>query len=289
MIGTINKASLSLSRPLMQSRRVSNLLFVLELVLVFFLFVQQVEAVYNHVCPTYETICADKRGGEPLHQNKRKLVLSINAANSIIDWESINSLTHNEWEVQELVLDNFGDIMRDNSFTAALENSFDTLKATIQDLKPDILLVASKGVGIIAYLASKNIWVKRPIILFSPIPNPIDGLVSGDSYESEWTDTIDILKNSHLSPVMLVTGSSSDEEVFISKALQEPSACGNISRKTGTFEKCKDWRLLIVPGDHFWKNVPENEHVIAKVIDYSFRWLTLNIRKNEGTVTKRID
>mmetsp|Transcript_14688 Transcript_14688/g.31913 ORF Transcript_14688/g.31913 Transcript_14688/m.31913 type:complete len:183 (+) Transcript_14688:155-703(+) len=116
----------------------------------------------------------------------KKLVLSINAANGNVNWERVNSLAvGSNWEVQELILDNFGTIMRDDSFTAALENAYSAMKQSLEDIQPDALLASSKGVGVIAYLASRNLWASKPVILFSPIPNPIDGLVHGNSYEME--------------------------------------------------------------------------------------------------------
>ena len=97
------------------------------------------------------------------------------------------------WEVRELVVVGFGPIMRDHSFTAALDDSNPAMKQTLEDIRPGILLATSKGVGVIAYLASKKLWVDRPVILFSPIPNPIDGLVDCDSNEMGWNVTIELL------------------------------------------------------------------------------------------------
>mmetsp|Transcript_25813 Transcript_25813/g.47474 ORF Transcript_25813/g.47474 Transcript_25813/m.47474 type:complete len:271 (+) Transcript_25813:102-914(+) len=211
---------------------------------------------------------------EKISKNKPKLALFINAANGNINWERVNHLADSsKWKTQELVLDNFGTIMRDDSFTAALENSYHTMKETLEDIQPDILLASSKGIGVIAYLASKNLWVKHPVILFSPIPNPIDGLVDGSSYELEWSDTIDVMRHHNLGPIMVAAGSSTDEEMFISEALREPSACGEMHTDTGTFEKCKDWRHVVVPGDHHWKNLHKNEAVISKLIDYIVLWI----------------
>merc|ERR1712013_587387 len=138
-----------------------------------------------------------------------------------------------------------------------------------------------KGIGVIAYLASKKLWVERPVILFSPIPNPIDGLVRGDSYEVEWSDTIDIMMRHRLRPVLVAAGSSSDEEMLVSQAIQEPSACGELSERTGRFEICKDWRHVVVTGDHGWKNLDENELVVSELIDYMFSWLERNHIKDK--------
>uniref|UniRef100_A0A7S1Z3A1 Uncharacterized protein n=1 Tax=Trieres chinensis TaxID=1514140 RepID=A0A7S1Z3A1_TRICV len=199
----------------------------------------------------------------------RKLVLSINAANGKVNWDRVNALVAvYDWEVQELVLDGFGTIMREESFHAALEHSYPILKSTLESTRPDALLVASKGIGVIAYLASKNLWIERPVILLSPVPNPIPGLVDGSSYESEWNDTISIMRQCNLNPILVAVGSSSDEEMLISEATQDTS-CGKVSYQTRSFENCKGWRHVAVEGDHAWKNVRENERLLAKIIDYT--------------------
>jgi len=283
MVGTESKPSLSVRLSVLLRRRVSTLSLVLGLLLLLscVLFPQaEAIAASSAACVNNEENEQSQQQCRPYRENKfqkkqeRDLVLSINAANSYVNWERINSLAGGQkWEVRELVLDGFGATMRDDSFTAALENCLDTLKEAIEDLKPRILLASSKGFGVIAYLASKNIWVKSPVILFSPIPNPIDGLVDGDSYESEWNGTIDVLRKSRLAPVMVVSGSSSDEEMLIGQAMREPSACGKMSPKARTFEKCKGWRHVVVPGDHGWRTLRKNEGVVVKLIDHVFRWL----------------
>ncbi len=204
----------------------------------------------------------------------RKLILSINAANSALNYKLINSLSGgSSWEVREAILDNFGAIMNEQSFTAALDHSYPLLKQTLEELQPDVLLASSKGVGVIAYLASKKHLADIPIILFSPIPNPIDGLVRGDSYEMEWSDTISVIRQHNLGPVLVVAGSSTDEEMLITQALQEPSVCGEVSVKTGLFEKCADWRHVVVPGDHGWRALEENKLTVSKLIDYMVTWM----------------
>ena len=67
------------------------------------------------------------------------------------------------------------------------------MKGALENMQPDILLAASKGVGVMAYLGSKNLWANKPTILFSPIPNPINGLVRDNLYEIEWKDTIGVM------------------------------------------------------------------------------------------------
>eukprot|EP00579_Thalassiosira_antarctica_P017989 CAMPEP_0201930108 /NCGR_PEP_ID=MMETSP0903-20130614/24486_1 /ASSEMBLY_ACC=CAM_ASM_000552 /TAXON_ID=420261 /ORGANISM="Thalassiosira antarctica, Strain CCMP982" /LENGTH=267 /DNA_ID=CAMNT_0048469091 /DNA_START=82 /DNA_END=885 /DNA_ORIENTATION=- len=254
----------------------SNKTFITGLImsLLFFVLFQAV-LVFTAVASCSNDNEIEMQGHCRLYPPKAKtLVLSINAANGFINWERVNTLVDSgNWEVQELILENFGSVMKEKSLTDALESSYHIMKDTLERLQPDILLASSKGVGVIAYLASKELWIKRPVILFSPIPNPIDGLVDGSSYELEWSDTIDVMRHHNLGPIMVAAGSSTDEEMFISEALREPSACGEMHTDTGTFEKCKDWRHVVVPGDHHWKNLHKNEAVISKLIDYIVLWI----------------
>jgi len=121
----------------------------------------------------------------------------------------------------------------------------------------------------------RTFWVERPAILFSPLPNPIDGLVHVDSEEEMgWRDTIGIMKDRKLGAVLVAAGTSADdEEMLITQAMQEPSACGEVSESTGAFENCGNWRHVIVPGNHGWTNLPENEAVVSTLIDFMFLWL----------------
>ena len=205
----------------------------------------------------------------------RRTVLSINAANGYVNWERITAVFGNdEWQVRELQLDGFGHIMNEQSFHAALEHSYPVLESTIKGMKPDAILVSSKGIGVLAYLAAKGIWIERPAILLSPIPNPIDGLVDGTSYQSEWNDTVQILRNKigEKHALIVAVGSSSDEEMLITEAMQDTS-CGTISPSTSNFENCTNWRHVVITGngnDHGWKNLQKNEWIIAKLIDYIF-------------------
>ena len=205
------------------------------------------------------------------------LVLSINAANGQINWERINNIhSSNDWNVQELVLDGFGTIMNEESFTSAVEHFYPLLETAIQTLQPDILLVSSKGIGLLAYLAAKDLWVHRPAILLSPIPNPIDGLVDGSSsYQSDWNDTLRILQDKlgEEQPVIVAVGSSSDEEMLITECM-EATICGKLKATTAksidTFQNCTNWYHVVIPnGDHGWKNSQENEKIIAKLIEFS--------------------
>jgi len=208
------------------------------------------------------------------------LILSINAANGYVDWERINGLAsqshenHNRhWRVEELVLEQFGPIMKEQSFHAALEHSLPVLESTLQSKQPDVLLVASKGVGVLAYLAAQNLWIDKPAILLSPIPNPIEGMVDDATYQSEWNDTIRILraKLGPTQPLLMVVGSSSDEQLLITDAM-EATVCGSVMETTGEFEHCSNWLHLVVPNgaDHTWKNLPKYQPVLAKIIEYVY-------------------
>jgi len=255
----------------------------LSLVLVLLLFILFGAAIADSSTSTSTCANNDESDYLPRSETKPKLVLSINAANGNIDWERVNSLagSDSDWEVQELFLNDFGTIMRDESFTAALDHSYSIVKQTLEDIQPDILLASSKGFGVIAYLASNNLWIEHPVILLSPVPNPIDGLVSGTSYELEWSDTIDIYRRHRIGPVLVAVGSSADEEMLISQAMQKPFACGKASETTGRFENCIDWRHVVVPGDHQWKNLVENELVVKRLIQYMFSWLEKNNKRKE--------
>mmetsp|Transcript_14688 Transcript_14688/g.31916 ORF Transcript_14688/g.31916 Transcript_14688/m.31916 type:complete len:91 (+) Transcript_14688:722-994(+) len=80
------------------------------------------------------------------------------------------------------------------------------------------------------------------------------------------------MRRHQIGPALVAVGSSVDEEMLISQAMQEPSACGEISQNTGTFENCRDWRHAVVLGDHGWTTLRENEAVVSKLIDYMFSW-----------------
>ena len=229
--------------------------------------------------------CSIENNTPPPSSSPQRLVLSINAANGYINWDRINNIHHsssNDWNVEELVLDGFGTIMKDESFTSALDRFFPILQTTIQRLNPDILLVSSKGIGILAYLAAKDLWVNRPAILLSPIPNPIDGLVNGSSYQSEWNDIVSILRNKlgDTHPIVIAVGSSSDEEMLITESIETTTCGGKIQTTTttttksiSTFQNCTNWYHVVIPngGDHGWKNLPENEKIIAKLINFAIK------------------
>ena len=141
-------------------------------------------------------------------------VLAIRAANSEIDWRAVEgfSVARDRWHVEELHLENFGRIMKEKDFQAALEDSEDLLlQRLFQAETVDALLIQSKGVGIASYLVWKDLW-KGPIILLSPIPNACEH-ISGGSWEVEWNSTMNLLLS--MEPVAIGTGNSRDEEDFI--------------------------------------------------------------------------
>lgn len=199
-------------------------------------------------------------------------VLAIRAANSEIDWRAVEGFSvardrRDRWRVEELHLENFGRIMKEKDFQAALEDSEDLLFQRLEAETVDALLIQSKGVGIASYLVWKDLW-KGPIILLSPIPNACEH-ISGGSWEVEWNSTMNLLVS--MEPVAIGTGNSRDEEDFIVESIQETDVCGHIRRGvTSTFEKCPWWILRSFPGDHMWKNAPDNARHIARLIDSLF-------------------
>ena len=147
---------------------------------------------------------------------KNHRVLAIRAANSEIDWRAVEGFSvardrRDRWHVEELHLENFGRIMKEKDFQAALEDSEDLLVKRLEAEAVDALLIQSKGVGIASYLVWKGLW-KGPIILLSPIPNACEH-ISGGSWEVEWNSTMNLLVS--MEPVAIGTGNSRDEEDFI--------------------------------------------------------------------------
>ena len=154
-----------------------------------------------------------------------KQVLAIVAANSEIDWRMVESASVKDWLIDELPLPDFGQIMKERSFQDALDHSFEAIQGGLRG-SPDALLLQSKGLGIATWLASKGLW-RGPLVLLSPIPNSCDH-ISGGSWEAEWNATMQFLDP--LRPVAIGTGTSSDEEEFIVKSIEETGVCGQIRR-----------------------------------------------------------
>ena len=200
------------------------------------------------------------------NKSRTSLVLSINAANSKVDWDLVQSYATHEtsFRVKDVTLKNFGETMKRKGFQAALEQQDAFLRQTLVDVRPDILLVASKGVGVATYLVKKGVW-SGPIVMLSPIPNACDH-IDGDSWEAEWTSTMNTLIAHRLGPVAIGVGTSHDELLLIKDAMEETNVCGVISETTGVFELCPHWSLVTHEGDHGWRTMSEHAIHIAELI-----------------------
>lgn len=196
-----------------------------------------------------------------------KRVLAIRAANSEIDWTLVQSAANVQrpWLIDELLLPDFGRKMMEKGFQHALEDAESLILSNLVSKNPDALLLQSKGVGIATYLAFHKIW-QGPLVLLSPIPNACEH-ISGGSWEAEWNSTMQLLRSTQL--VAVGTGSSNDEQEFIVQSMEETAVCGKIRRGTisHSFELCPSWILRSFPGDHRWKEQPENAKHIARLID----------------------
>ena len=188
-------------------------------------------------------------------------VLAINAANGKVDWDLVNSFASSKFSfhVKELRLNKFGETMKNHGFQGALDQSDAVLRQSLTEIKPDILLVASKGVGVATYLATKGLW-DGPVVMLSPIPNACDHIEAG-SWEEEWASTMNILVSHGLNQIAVGIGSSHDEQILIKGSMEATNVCGRILGTQGHyFEKCPDWFVLVVKGDHGWKQ--EEQHAI---------------------------
>lgn len=173
------------------------------------------------------------------------------------------------WTIKSLNLPNFGSIMKEESFQSAIDNSYELLQRALDTYKPSGLIVSSKGIGIIAYLAIQGLWRRNgPVLMLSPIPNPIDGYVhdADGTWESEWKSTIQILLEYNVGPIQIVAGSSTDERLLIKDAIEETNLCGKVI-SDGTFDGQPGWFYEEVEGGHSWKSSPNHVTTIAQFID----------------------
>jgi hypothetical protein len=199
-----------------------------------------------------------------LPQKEEHVVLAINAANGPVDWDYVESFAEDDewWRVESLVLEGFGELMACQGFQAALDHFDALLQNAIEDVRPDVLLVSSKGVGIVTHLAVQGLW-NGPSILISPIPNPSNHVMGG-SWESEWQSTVQILVDYGVGPVIIAVGSTLDEKTLITEAIEETKTCGKLSN--GAFEDCPNWYHQVIQGGHDWKSNPSNARFIAGMI-----------------------
>eukprot|EP00566_Odontella_aurita_P017466 CAMPEP_0113564898 /NCGR_PEP_ID=MMETSP0015_2-20120614/21879_1 /TAXON_ID=2838 /ORGANISM="Odontella" /LENGTH=271 /DNA_ID=CAMNT_0000467039 /DNA_START=166 /DNA_END=982 /DNA_ORIENTATION=- /assembly_acc=CAM_ASM_000160 len=199
-----------------------------------------------------------------------RMVLAIQAANHPVDWSKIALLSKSvrPWHIEELVLEGFGDIMKFDGFQAALEKYERPIRDELARRNPDAILVSSKGLGILSFLASQGLW-DGPAVLLSPIPNACNH-IQGGSWESEWSSTLKILESEGVGPLAFGVGTSHDEKMLIIDEMEATGICGRVRSSTNTFEKCSKWFLYSFPGNHGWKNDPSNARNIALLIDVLF-------------------
>lgn len=209
-----------------------------------------------------------------------KRVLAIGAANHRLNWRSVEkqSSTRN-WTVDYLELEGFGATMSKHGFQRAIEESESLLRHTLRTTTPDAILVMSKGLNVLTFVASTGLF-HGPAIMLSPIPNFCDHLAGEEeiesipSWEVEWKSSMQLLKKSFAyQPVAVGVGTSHDEQSLIVQMMEETQVCGDVRRHTDaifTFEACPLWLVHSFEGDHGWKNDSQNEKGIALLIDYIF-------------------
>jgi hypothetical protein len=206
----------------------------------------------------------------------QKRVISINAANGAVDWglveeagsTAINSSYVPPWCVDEITLEGFGKIMKEQSFQSALDHFEpqlrDIFSGTSSHKPPDALIVSSKGVNIFTFLAAKGVW-RGPSILLSPIPNACDH-IDGNSWETEWKSTMESLVSHHRGPLGIGVGTSFDEQFLIVEMMEESGVCGKV-KTNSFFETCPTWFLQSFEGTHSWKNDATNAPSVARLIN----------------------
>ena len=243
---------------------------------------------------------------------KKLRILSINAANGVVDWRLVEqsaaaaaavktnatakattdiSSSSLPWSIEEITLDGFGTIMKEQSFQSALDYFESELRSifttttsgeddTMQKQKApiDVLIVSSKGVNILTFLATNGIW-RGPSILLSPIPNSCDH-IDGTSWETEWKSTMTALVSHHSdTPLVIGIGTSFDEQYLIAEMMEETNVCGRLipteSEAHTTphalaggffFATCPTWYLQSFHGNHSWKNDADNIPNLAMLI-----------------------
>jgi len=209
-----------------------------------------------------------------------RTLLVINAANRPVNWRAVEAFNTNktteQWSIREITLEQFGPVMKETSFQTALEHSEPQLRSIFSRTTstspppppPDALIVSSKGVGILTFLATQKLW-NGPSLLLSPIPNVCDH-IEGGSWENEWKSTVTVLSSHNVGPVVIGTGTSSDEQNFIVDILTDAQLCGRLSKRH-RFEKCPSWFLYSFPGDHSWRNDIDSAQNIAVLIHKLFK------------------
>jgi len=205
-----------------------------------------------------------------------------NAIKQIINVLVINTLTELcnklEWNIISTkyklnltfeFLPEFKDHFKPGYIEDALVYADPILRNLIQTTNPNILIVHSKGVAIVTYLAFHNIWTGN-VILSSPIPNTCNHLSQfiekdnnknennkeeeEDTWLGEWNAIIKVLERIK-GKIGIGIGNSFDEEELIESYLLKASQQNN-------------WLIKKSKGDHDWLYQQENLPAIAELIEY---------------------
>lgn len=212
-------------------------------------------------------------------RNTPHKVFALGAANGRTNWTLVEEFSKNNgsWSIAFANLPGFGNIMKQRGFQAALDKFHDKVVLAIQKLDPAVILVASKGLGIVTHLAHQGIY-SGAVVLLSPIPNECNH-VSGTTWEEQWTDSMSVLVNNGVEPIGVGVGTSLDEQTLIVDLMNETQVCGDLVEKSAddmaddddkgklAFERCPNWFVRSFPGDHGWKNDASNAVEIASLID----------------------
>jgi hypothetical protein len=155
-------------------------------------------------------------------------------------------------------LPRFAEFFKQNDIEEALQYAIPLVLLAIQHHSPDCLVVHSKGVAIVTYLYTHELW-SGPVLLLSPIPNKCAHLqttaAGEDPWADDWASVLDILDNRR---VAIGLGDSIDEQVLIDEFIGPPAS------------KKPNWLLLRAHGDHDWPSRPESRSTLESLLD----WLT---------------
>ena len=181
-------------------------------------------------------------------------VLSIGAATSTQNWHAVEEFSGGLWRVDDVDLPGFGRIMSTQGFQAALDHS-EPLLRRVFSTPPDAVIVRSKGVGVVTFLATLGLW-SGPTVLVSPITNACDH-IDGGSWEAEWLSCVSVLTEHAVGPIAIGLGDSHDEQQIILDEIEGTGVCGKLQRGRGgggdaldLFELCPTWCLRSFPGTY---------------------------------------
>lgn len=168
---------------------------------------------------------------------KRVLVIDAITDLHLIDWTKVPTKQNVQIEFESLP--DFSKYFETGNIQKALENSKDTLQNRIQEFKPDLLVVHSKGVCLVTYLIVEKIYC-GPAVILSPIINYCDHIkpVFEDDVDHFW-ERIGFILHTSGSKYAFGVGNSIDETELIFNDIQD--MCHR-----------EEWPLLIFNGNHDW-------------------------------------